>query len=55
MFTTNVKFSRWGMVLADDKFAAAIVDRIAHHGRLVEFDRPSRKLEESLMLGESDS
>ena len=27
MFTTNVEFSRWGTVFADDKLAAAIVDR----------------------------
>ena len=37
MFTTNVEFSRWGTVFADDKLAAAIVDRVVHHGRLVEF------------------
>ena len=27
VFTTNVEFSKWGTVLADDKLAAAIVDR----------------------------
>ena len=37
IFTTNVEFSRWGTVFADDKLAAAIVDRVVHHGRLVEF------------------
>ena len=31
MFTTNVEFSRWGTVFADDKLAAAIVDRVVHH------------------------
>lgn len=51
MFTTNVEFSRWGTVFADDKLAAAIVDRVVHHGRLVEFGGPSHRLEESLMLG----
>ena len=51
VFTTNVEFSRWGTVFADDKLAAAIVDRVVHHGRLVEFGGPSRRLEESLMLG----
>lgn len=53
IFTTNVEFSRWGTVLADDKLAAAIVDRVVHHGRLVEFGGPSHRLEESLMLGKS--
>lgn len=55
MFTTNVEFSRWGTVFADDKLAAAIVDRVVHHGRLVEFGGPSHRLEESLMLGKSGS
>ena len=51
VFTTNVEFSRWGTVLADDKLAAAIVDRVVHHGRLVEFGGPSHRLEHALMLG----
>ena len=51
--STNVEFSRWGTVFAGNKLAAAIVDRIVHHGRLVEFGGPSRRLEESLMLGKS--
>ena len=51
VFTTNVEFSRWGTVFADDKLAAAIVDRVVHHGRLVEFAGPSHRLENSLMLG----
>jgi DNA replication protein DnaC len=38
---------------ADDKLAAAIVDRVAHYGRLVEFGGPSHRPEESLMLGKS--
>lgn len=48
-----MEFSRWGTVFAGNKLAAAIVDRIVHHGRLVEFGGPSRRLEESLMLGKS--
>lgn len=51
VFTTNVEFSKWGTVFADDKLAAAIVDRVVHHGRLVEFAGPSHRLENSLMLG----
>lgn len=53
IFTTNVEFGRWGTVFADDKLAAAIVDRVVHHGRLVEFGGPSHRLENSLMLGKS--
>lgn len=55
VFTTNAEFSRWGTVLADGKLAAAIVDRVVHHGRLVEFGGPSHRLEESLMPGKSGS
>ena len=51
ILTTNIEFSRWGAVLADEKLAAAAVDRIVHHGRLVEFGGKSRRVEESLMLG----
>ena len=50
---TNVESGRWGTVFADDRLAAAIADRVAHHGRLVEFGGPSHRLEESLMLGKS--
>lgn len=50
---TNVESGRWGAAFADDKLAAAIVDRVVHHGRLVEFGGPSHRLEESLMLGKS--
>ena len=53
IFTTNVESGRWGTVFADDKLAAAIVDRVVHHGRLVEFGGPSHRLEVSLMLGKS--
>ena len=33
IFTTNIEFSRWGTVSADDKLAAAIVERVVHHGQ----------------------
>jgi DNA replication protein DnaC len=51
IFTTNIEFSEWGTVFADDRLAQAIVDRVAHHGRLVELAGPSHRLESSLMLG----
>lgn len=53
IFTTSVELGRWGTVFADDRLAAAIVDRVVHHGRLVEFGGSSHRLEESLMLGKS--
>lgn len=50
VITTNIAFSQWGTVLADEKLAAAMVDRIVHHGRLIEFGGTSRRLDNALML-----
>lgn len=49
--TTNMEFSKWGVVLGDDKLALAQIDRIVHHGWLVEFGGVSHRIEEELMLG----
>ena len=51
IITTNIEFSKWGVVLGDDKLASALIDRVVHHGRLVEFGGASRRMEEALMLG----
>ena len=53
VITTNIEFGKWGTVLADEKLASALVDRVAHHGRLVEFGGESRRVSDSLMLGNS--
>ena len=53
IFTTNIEFSKWGTVFADDKLAAAIIDRIVHHGRLIEFTGPSHRIGEALMFGKN--
>lgn len=50
--TTNIEFGMWGAVFGDDKMAAAVIDRLVHHGRLVEFNGESRRMSEALMLGE---
>ena len=55
MITTNIEFSKWGTVLGDDKMAGALIDRIVHHGRLIEFTGASRRMETSLMLGKAKS
>ena len=52
--TTNIEFSRWGTVFGDDKLAAALIDRIVHHGRLVEFNGTSHRMDTALMLGKSE-
>ena len=43
-----------GTVLGDAHLATATIDRIMHHGRLVEFGGQSRRLEEALMMGKSE-
>lgn len=53
MLAADVGFSEWGTVFAGDEPAAAIAGRVVHHGRLVELGDPSRRLEDSLMLGRS--
>ena len=53
--TTNIEFSKWGTVLADPHLAGATVDRIMHHGRLIEFGGESRRFGEALMMGKSNS
>ena len=52
--TTNIEFSKWGTVFGDDKLAAATIDRIVHHGRLVEFNGASKRMDAALMLGKSE-
>jgi DNA replication protein DnaC len=49
IITTNVEFSRWGTVLTDDQMAAAMIDRIAHHGHLIVFDGESYRIRHALM------
>lgn len=55
ILTTNIEFSKWGTVLGDDKLAAAMIDRIVHHGRLIEFNGTSHRMDAALMLGKAAS
>lgn len=52
--TTNMESGKWGTVPGDAHLATATVDRIMHHGRLVEFGGQSRRFEEALMMGRSE-
>ncbi len=54
VITTNIEFSKWGTVFEDDKMVAAIIDRIVHHGRLVEFNGASHRMDAALMLGRQE-
>lgn len=49
VITTNLEFSRWGSVFGDDQMAAAVIDRIVHHGRLVQFRSESYRVRHALM------
>ena len=49
IITTNLEFSRWGAVFGDDQMAAAVIDRIVHHGRLVQFRGESYRVRHALM------
>lgn len=49
IITTNVEFSHWGSVFTDDQMAAAMIDRIAHHGHLVMFEGESYRMKHALM------
>ena len=49
ILTTNLEFARWGTVFGDDQMAAAIIDRIVHHGRLLQFRGESYRVKHALM------
>jgi DNA replication protein DnaC len=51
IFTTNIEFSHWGTILSDDKLAAATIDRVVHHGRLIVFKGTNHRMENALMMG----
>lgn len=46
---TNPGLSRRGPLLRDDRMAAAAIDRIVRHGRLVQFRGESRRVRHALM------
>lgn len=49
VFTTNLQFSRWGSVFGDRELARAAIDRIIHHGHLMKFEGPDRRMQDSPM------
>ena len=52
VITTNLEFARWGAVFGDDQMAAAVIDRICHHGRLLKFSGESWRMRHALISGE---
>ena len=51
VLTTNLEFSLWGTVFGDDQMAAAVIDRVVHHGRVLRFRGQSWRVTHSLMTG----
>jgi len=49
IITTNLEFSKWGSVFTDDQMAAAMIDRLAHHGHLLLFEGESYRMKHALM------
>jgi DNA replication protein DnaC len=49
IITTNLEFSRWGALFTDDQMAAAMIDRLAHHGHLILFEGESYRMKNALM------
>ena len=48
ILTTNLEFSKWGSLFTDDQMAAAMIDRLAHHGHLLLFDGESYRMTHAL-------
>ena len=46
---TNLEFSKWGGIFTDDQMAAAMIDRLVHHGHLLIFEGKSYRMEHALM------
>jgi len=49
VITANLEFSKWGSIFTDDQMAAAMIDRLAHHGQLIVFEGESYRLRHALM------
>ena len=49
IITTNQEFSKWGSIFTDDQMAAAMIDRLAHHGYILLFEGESYRMKHALM------
>jgi DNA replication protein DnaC len=49
ILTTNLEFSKWGSLFTDDQMAAAMIDRLAHHGHIMLFEGESYRMKHALM------
>lgn len=49
ILTTNLEFSKWGGIFTDEQMAAAMIDRLVHHGHLIIFEGESYRMKHALM------
>lgn len=49
ILTTNLEFSKWGGIFTDEQMAAAMIDRLVHHGHLLVFEGESYRMKHALM------
>ena len=49
ILTTNLEFSKWGGIFTDEQMAAAMIDRLVHHGHLILFEGKSYRMTHALM------
>ena len=49
VLTTNIEFSKWGGIFTDEQMAAAMIDRLIHHGHLLLFEGHSYRMTHALM------
>ena len=47
MLTSNLPFSKWEQIFKDPMTTAAAIDRLVHHGIILELNLPSYCLEKS--------
>jgi DNA replication protein DnaC len=49
ILTTNLEFSKWGSIFTDAQMAAAMIDRLAHHGYILISEGESYRMKHALM------
>jgi len=53
LITTNLPFSEWGKIVTDEQLAAAIIDRVVHHGYLIDTGKVDYRIADSPMNRQS--
>ena len=49
ILTTNLEFAKWGSIFTDEQMTAAMIDRLVHHGHMLQFSGQSYRMEHALM------